>query len=476
MTSEEIKTLKVARAKCDNDLLFFTRYFFKRLRGSKFITNWHHKDICKELDDIENYKLKFLNISIAPRMSKTELAGVNFIARGIGKNPASNWLYITAADDLRAETSIRIRDIVTDDHFKFMYGVELKKDQNSKNLWRTKQGGGVKTATIFGQITGFGAGQMIEIDPDLDEFLRDFEGCIVIDDINKTDDSEKLNANNEKVLRTIANTVLSRVNSPDTPIINIQQRAGMEDATSFFMELYEDDPRAKFLIYPIIRNGDSLWPWKMPMDEIMKIKNHPKTKHVFETQYMQNPMPSEGLMYPNKFKTYKELPTDLEGDEQVLSGWTFGVIDTADKGKDHFAAAIFQIVGNRMYLKDVVFDTQELITHEPIIVSKTKQHKVRKWVVETNSAGNYFTGRLRKLLPGITVFGQWSSSNKMDRILSNAGFLNEYLYVPENPVGEMDKFLQQCYRLLKTSKDKDDAPDCLSLGSAHLEKHYRLFD
>jgi hypothetical protein len=477
LTNDEIS---VARYNCDKSLLYFTRFWFRLLRGSKFIVNWHHGDICEQLERVQNYELEYLGINIPPRFSKTELAGVNFIARGIGMNPSGNYLYITASDELRSETSIRIRDIVSHSVFNRMYGVEMKADQKGKNLWRTKQGGGLKTATVSGQITGFGAGQMIDHSKELEDYIREFEGCIVLDDLNKTDDAEMLNANNTKVARVIGNTILSRVNSPDTPIINIQQRAGTEDATEYFNELYRDNDKAVNLVYPIIYKGKSLWPWKFPMKKIEDLKNNPKTSHTFETQYMQNPLPLEGLVYPNKFQTYKELPKEIiqeDGKDVVrLLGWCLGIVDSADKGADHFSAPILQIVGNRMYLKDVVFNTDELITQEDKIVQKTKQNNVIKWVIETNHAGNYFSGRVRKLLPDIEVFGQWSSTNKMGRILVSAGFLNKYLFVPKNPNHEMSLFLNECYKLLKTSTKKDDAPDSLSIGVAHLEKYYGIFN
>ena len=471
--------LAIIRFKCDESLLYFTRFWYKLLRGTKFIVNWHHEDICKNLELVEKYSINFLCINMPPRMSKTELAAVNFIARGIGMNPSSNWLYITASDELRSETSIRIRDIVSHPYFKKMYGVELKKDQQGKNLWRTNKGGGLKTATIFGQITGFGAGQMIDHSEDIEDYIRSFEGSIILDDINKTDDSEKINANNDKVLRTIANTVLSRVNSSDTPIVNIQQRAGMEDATSFFENLYKNDESAKFLKYPIIYNNESLWPWKLSIEDISKIKNNPITSHVFETQYMQNPMPSEGLMYPDGFNTYNDLPKEIiiENGIEIIKeqGWCMGIIDVADRGNDNFSAPIIQVIGDRLYLKDVIFNKNELISQEIPIELKTKEHNVTLWVVETNHAGNYFSERLRRLIPNVTIFGQWSSTNKMDRIMMNAGLLSRYLYVPENVTGEMYNFLQECYRLLKTSKNKDDAPDSLSIGASHLNKFYRLW-
>lgn len=468
--------IAVVRNKCDQSLLFFTGFWFRLLRGSNFITNWHHDDICSSLDDVQNYKLTFLGINIPPRFSKTEIAAVNFIARGIGMNPCGNYLYITASDELRAETSIRIRDIVSHPVFKRMYGVEMKKDQTGKNLWRTSKGGGLKTATIFGQITGFGAGQMVDHSNELEDYIREFEGCIVLDDINKTDDSESLNANNTKVLRVIGNTILSRKNSSDTPIINIQQRAGMEDATAYFNDLFENNPKAKTLVYPIIYNGESLWPWKMPMEEIIALRDSPKTKHTFETQYMQDPSPIEGLMYPDRFKTYKELPTEIDPNgNEILQGWCLGIIDPADGGDDYFSAPMVQVVGNRMYLKDVIFNQVKLIDNEPNISGKTKLNNVKKWVVETNSMGGYLSGRLRVLVPDVTIFGQWNAANKLSRIINMSGFISKYLYVPESPSHEMQVFLKYCYKFLLTSKKEDDAPDSLSIGAAHLEKFYHLF-
>lgn len=480
MIIEDVKKLKVARVKCDNSLLFFTRYFFKKLKNQKFIVNWHHEVICKELEKVANYETLFLNINIPPRTSKTELV-LNSIAQNLGKNPLGNYLYITASDDLRSETSVKIRDIITSPEYQSMYGLELKKDQNAKNLWRTIQGGGLKTATIQGQITGFGAGQMIEHDNELEDYIRGFEGCIVLDDINKISDSSELNANNSKVNNRIFDTVFSRQNSADTPIINIQQRAGLEDATAKLLEYYKEDKKVVNLVMPIIfPDGKLLWEWKFPLDKVKKLKTNPETVHIFETQYMQNPMPSEGLMYPNRFNTYKELPKEIieEDGKEVkrLMGWCIGAIDSADKGKDNFAAPIIQVVGSKMYLRDVIFNPIEAIEQEPFIVTKTKENNIIKWVVETNREGGYLSGRIRKILPNVSVYGQWNTGNKIGRIISQAGFLSKYLYVPENPSGEMIAFLNQCYKLLKTSTKEDDAPDSLSIASAHLERHYGIFN
>jgi len=476
MNVNEQKRLTIARVKCDNSLMFFTRFFFKILRNQKFIINWHHNDLCKALERVSNYEIIFLNINQPPRTSKTELA-VNFIAQGISKNPNGNYLYITSSDDLRSEVSVKIRDIITCSEYKSMYGVELKKDQNAKNLWRTIEGGGLKTATIFGQITGFGAGQMVEHDKELEDYIRNFEGCIILDDINKIGDADSRNANNEKANKRIFDTILSRKNTFDTPLINIQQRAGLEDATSCLLDFYDNKPKTKSIVLPIISDGVPMWKWKFPLSEIELIKNNPRTAHTFETQYMQNPQPLEGMAFArSEMKFYKSIPTEINEDgKEIEQGWTFSVADTADEGSDRFAMPIFQVIGNYIYLKDSIFDQENLTVQESQVVEKDKQHHFAKLVVETNSFGAYFKRRIIELIPHLEVYGQNARANKMVRILSYAGIIKLYFLFPENPNPTTEKFMNQVFKLLKTSKKDDDAPDVLAAAAAHLERHYNLF-
>lgn len=457
--------LSMIREKCDRDLMYFTRFFFKILHGTKFIVSDHHKEIVSELKRVEDYELDLLNINIPPRFSKTELAAVNFIARGVGMNPTSNWLYITASDELRSQTSVSIRDIVSHPYFKIMYGVELKKDQNAKNLWRTTQGGGLKTATIFGQITGFGAGQMIEQHEDLIEHIRTFEGCIVLDDINKTDDSEVENANNEKVSRTLFNTIMSRKNSKDTPLINIQQRAGMSDATQQLMEHYtEQNERAMFMVMPVISNGVPLWPWKMGLKEIEQTRLSPKTSHVFETQYMQNPLRREGICFPmDELNRYNHNKFDIDsGDIDAKSGF----IDTADKGSDFLCAPIGLSIGKKIYVHDVVFSTDEIKITNPQVAGMINEYQP-EWVrVESNMGGSMYSELMRPLINEMTsLLSINAKGNKHSRIMAMSAFIKKFCYFREDyaPDSDYGKFMKNLTEYQKDGKSKhDDAPDGLT--------------
>lgn len=458
--------LALIRAKCDNDLLYFTRFFYKLLRGSKFIISEHHRTLSNHFDDVSNYKVKLLNINIPPRHSKTELA-LNYIARGIGINPASNWLYISASDELRSEASVRIRDIISHPLFKKMYNIELKKDQNSKNIWKTTQGGGLKTATIFGQVTGFGAGQMTEagFNSDTVDLIRDFEGCQVWDDLNKTEDSERENANNDKVSRVIFNTLLSRENSHDTPIIHIQQRTGLSDATASLMEHYGlENDSFRFVIMPIIKeDGTPLWASKFPIEKIIELKTSEKTSHMFESQYMQNPQPSKGALFRGDELQYFNID-QLHQDKVEIR---VGAIDVADTGKDHLSFPSGCIIGDKVYITDWIYSQENTDVTKPQIMQMINVNEIEHTLVETNSFGKeYYKSLTYEAKTGCNIYGKFTRDNKHHKILKYAQFIkNRFVFRTDiHPNSEYAKAMQHLKRYMKDgSFSVDDPPDSLTL-------------
>lgn len=471
LTNEE---LAVAKVKCDASLLYFTRFWFRVLRGSKFIVNWHHKKITEGLEAIARYEYELGNFNLPPRHSKTELVGVNFIAHGISKNPHSNWLYITASDELRSETSIRIRDIITHPLFKRMYNIEIKPDQSAKNLWRTKQGGGLKTATIFGQITGFGAGIMRPEVVDIIDFLDDFDGSIVLDDINKIGDSQANNANNKKSIDTIFTTILSRRNSAKTPIINMQQRAGLNDATSALLEHFgEDSPNVLSIVIPVVVDGEAIFPEVMDLEAIEKIRTSPKTSHVFQTQYMQDPQPAEGLLFPKPELNYFKL-TELDA-SKVETTWM--VIDPADKGTDNYSLIIGKHVGQFIYVTDVIYDKRTFEITEPLTIDIGKNEKVDLIILETNKEGTLYKRQLQNAFPNIRVKGVHNTANKVVRIRNQAHFIKKYMLFRNDYAinSYYDKFMKDVFALLQdgSNNDHDDAPDNLAIYSKQVRKLYR---
>jgi hypothetical protein len=57
---------KVLKIKCENELLFFTRYLYKENHKRKFIIAPHFITIAKNLQDVFDGKIKRLIINIPP--------------------------------------------------------------------------------------------------------------------------------------------------------------------------------------------------------------------------------------------------------------------------------------------------------------------------------------------------------------------------------------------------------------------------
>jgi len=462
--------LVIASRRCKQSLLYFTRFWFKVIHNSKFILNWHHEKICKELEKVANYKYEFLNINIPPRHSKTELAGINFIAWSLANNPKANFLYITASDELRSDTSIRIRDIITHPYFKKMFGVEIKKDQSGKNLWKTNFGGGLKTATIFGQITGFGAGRMY--DKELINYIREFDGCITLDDINKILDTENNTANNDKALKVLFNTILSRKNSEDTPILNMQQRTGRNDATGVLLDHFKDY-KILNLVIPVVNNGVPLWENKLNLKQIEKLRTSPETKRIFQTQYMQNPQPRESLLFPlEKIKFFKNYHRENSFARVVY-------VDTADEGKDYLFAVFADLIkeDNRLsvFVDEIIYNQSRLIVNQPKIIEKVNNQKTDFFIIESNLLSSVEINNLKKQLQGAFLIPVKNFKNKEERIIKEADWILELFHfrdLPENtPYGLALKHLFNYQGYVKNQKD--DCPDGLAGLNNFLKEKFK---
>ena len=214
--------LAVAKAKCENDHLFFTRYFFKHRQGIKFRVNWHHHLISDTVQRVIDGELKNVVINVPPGSSKTEIVAINLMARGLAINPRARFLHISYSDDLALLNSGTAKEIVQSDEFQALWPLKVADDAKSKKRWNVevdgKTAGGVYAVSLGGQITGFRAGHMTE----------GWQGAIIIDDPLKVEDAYS-KTKRAAANRKLVSTVKSRKANPDTPIIVIMQRLAEED-------------------------------------------------------------------------------------------------------------------------------------------------------------------------------------------------------------------------------------------------------
>lgn len=288
MTAEEL----CRRYECELDGLYFTRYFFKYRFGFKMLVNWHHQLIQNTLQKVIDGKIKRLIINLPPGYTKTELATINFIARGLALNPMARFLHLSYSDSLALENSSTARMIVQSEPFQKMWPIKLRDDADSKKKWWTEQGGGVYAASAGGQVTGFRAGHMEE----------KFSGALIIDDPVKPDDADY--EERKKVNNRFNETIKSRLATEEIPIIIIMQRIHVNDLSGYLLrggsgekwnhlnlsvhqnnESYCEDYTYGIPI-KILKKYDWLWEEKHTNKNLLELKSH---KRAYWCQYMQQP-------------------------------------------------------------------------------------------------------------------------------------------------------------------------------------------
>jgi predicted phage terminase large subunit-like protein len=310
-----------------NSLRYFTQIFYHVRTGRKFELSEppgresHYITICRELVKVFDGKTKRLIINVPPRYGKTELL-IHFTAWAMAQYPDSNFLYISYAHSLAKKQTQTIRSILQLNDYHEYFGVRLKDDTSAKDNFETTNSGSVYAAGAGGSITGRGAGI---------KGIQRFGGAIIIDDIHKPDEVSS-DTIREGINDWYYNTLQSRINSPDTPIIFIGQRLHEDDLAARLIASGEWDT----LIIPAIdAAGNPLHPQMHDLKTLKRMQE--ESPYTFAAQYQQNPQPAGGGIFkPEWFVTHEHEP-------HILA--TFITVDSAETDKDYNDATVFSFWG-----------------------------------------------------------------------------------------------------------------------------------
>lgn len=461
--------------------LHFTRFFFKKLYKRKFIVGDHHKAIAGALDRVLKGEINRLIINVAPRYGKTELAIKNFIAEGFAINPAARFIHLSYSDDLARDNSRGVQQIMRSEEYRAMFP-QAQPTSVSTRKWETRAGGGMYAISSAGQVTGFGAGIVDKEDDEeladevaaLDEFASlnadGFGGAIVIDDPIKPDDarSEQIR---EKINQKFETTIRNRTNSRKTPIIIIMQRLDDNDLCGYLQRLEPDVWTVIKL--PVIQEDPetgeekALWPFKHTLEELHALRE--KNAFVFDTQYMQNPRPLEGLMYERGFRTYSEVPATKY---RKIKNYT----DTADTGTDYLCSITYVETDIANYILDVYYTDKPMEVTETETARRLTNYGVQEAIIESNNGGRSFSRKVEEICRSIytnrkTSF-RWffQDKNKNERIFHNSNEVQNLTYFPEGWEHMWPKFYEAITHFSKKGKNAhDDAPDALT-GTVEFRK------
>jgi hypothetical protein len=437
--------------------------------------------------------------------------------------------------------------IESEDYQALFPEVKIKVDSKAKDKWYTTKKGGVLARAAAGQVTGFGAGAVDEeVKEALEESFADdwmvdeggklrtrgltaiekkmnFQGCIIIDDPIKPEDAD-MDTIREKVNSRFDSTIRNRVNSRNTPIIIIMQRLHPNDLCGYLQRVDEADKWEVITLPCIKEDGTALWAHRHTIQELEALRK--ANDVVFERQMMQNPKPKEGLMFPedelnyfdiinNKLYNFRtgndnkatanqilidgtvyggtllptnsilknSIPKKILGLDLSQPEYIYIPVDPANLGGDDFAGLVTYLYGDKIFVVDVLYNTQGTDINELNIVDMVLKHRAHGVGIEGVFGWAETVQRIRERLDGVGYEGEVRQlkprTAKHVRITSRSAFIRNHFYFRGDWIDmpQYAKFMRNLTsykRIQEPGKmnKHDEAPDVCEMGASFFERNF----
>ena len=357
-------------------------------------------------------------------------------------------------ETLSTSFSKMVRDSITEkkaDKDKVVFAdifpqTNIKQGDGAANLWSLEKGNNNYLATSpTGTATGFGA------------------NIIVIDDLIKNASEANNSLNRDKQWSWFTDTMLSRLEGNDWKIIVVMTRWHSKDlAGRLISHCNENKISYKQILYKAIKEDGS-----MLCDDILNydsytIKTKTMSPEIALANYQQEPIDLKGTLYKS-FKTYDEIPKNMFGNYKFTEIKSY--CDTADTGDDYLCNIIYGVLNREAYILDVYYTKDHMEITEKEVAKRLTEFKVNNALVEGNNGGRGFARQvernMRELGNHKTIIRTFhQTNNKNARILSNATWIMEHIYYPNNWHNKWNEYFISMKEYQREGKNPhDDAQD-----------------
>ena len=404
-------------------------------------------DLCHELQKFyEDKTAKVLIMNMPPRHGKSRSAQM-LVKWILGTHPHekimtgsyNTTLSTTFAKNVRNDIQMIKADkdvIVYRDIFP---NTRIKRGDGSMDMWSLEGGYNSYLATSpTGTATGFGASLLI-----LDDIIKNAEEAY----------NENVKA---KHWDWFTNTMLSRLEEGGKIII-IMTRWASDDLAGRAMEHFGE--RAKVITMKALQDDGTMLCDEVLSRESYRDKVSAMGEDIASANYQQIPIDLKGCLYSG-FKTYDKLPP-LE----LIKTYT----DTADQGTDYLCSITYGVYKNEAYLLDVIYTKESMETTEPQVAKAIYDYNVAIADIESNGGGRGFARSIRRILEQVynsnrtKIVAFHQSKNKESRILSQATWVMDHIYMPVDWQVRWKDFAKAILRYQREGKNEhDDAPDALT--------------
>lgn len=419
------------------------------------------KPLVDALQDLSDKKIKFLGISLPPRVGKSTLC-VFFMTWHMGRHPDTANVASGHSDKLTDSFFRELLSIMTDAdtyHWAEIFPESPVVNTSAKNesidLVREKRFPTITCRSVGGTLTG-----AVEIGEDGILYCDD-----LVEDLEESLNPDRLQAKYDAYL----NQLKDRKKDGAVELM-VGTRWNVLDPLGRIHDMYVDDPAYRFIVIPALNEQDeSNFDYNYGVGFSTAYYHDMRAnidRATWWAKYMGSPYVREGLLFPaEELQYYNGVLPDGEPDRIVAA------CDVAWGGGDYLSMPVCYCYGDAWYIHDVVFSNLDKTVTQPLVEGKLSQHLPHSAVFEANNGGHEYCStidtRLRdkNVRLNLTSRPAPTKTSKIARIVKVAPEIRKMFFIqPKYASQEYRAFLNQVCTFVITGKNEhDDAPDSLAM-------------
>lgn len=395
-----------------------------------------------------------LIVSAPPRHGKSEGVSHYLPTWYLDWFPEHRIIFTSHGESLAVKYGMKVRDnFVTNDKT----WTKVHKTQQRSDDWMTSEGGGMRSTSIAGSITGLGA------------------NLIIIDDPHKNWAEANSVAVRQNIIDAFNSTIYTRL-EPNGSIIVIQTRWHERDLSGYLTTEHSDN--WEVIRLPAVSEGndligrpegEALCPERYPVEKLLAIKKSVGSM-VFEGLYQQNPSPPEGgIIKVDWFSRWKTLPDMFDS---MVQSWDLTFSDT---GNSFVVGQVWGKKGADLYLVDQIRDKLNFpSTIEAMARLTNRWPDAMTKYVERAANGPALISTLNRQIPGIVPVSP--RGDKSSRLAAVSGIFEAgNVWVPDyNTAPWVEDYVQEMVTFPNSAND--DQVDATSQALSQLSKQQNNTD
>lgn len=407
------------------------------------------KTICDEIQSfVEQKDKRFLLLNMPPRHGKS-FTIKNSVEWLFGHNPKLKIITGSYNEILSGIFATQVRNTIQEEKTdsRIVYSdifpnTKIKYGEARANLWALE--GQDEKSYLATSPTGTSTGLGADI--------------VIIDDLIKNAEEAYNELTLEKHWSWFTNTILSRLEGNDWKVIIVMTRWSENDLAGRLLQSEYKD-LVKTISFPVVQEDGSMLCDEIMNRETYELKIKEMNPDIAEANYNQKLIDMKNRLY-GEFKVWQELPK-----YNKKCNYT----DTADTGEDYFCSINYVEYEKEVYITDILFTQESMDITEDKTADLLFLNDVNEAVFESNNGGRYFSKKVADRIKQkynsnkCVIRSKVQRKNKEARILANATWVNEHIYMPFNWQHKYPEFYKHIRNFMRKGKNAhDDGADVLT--------------